>query len=136
MKSILLGIVVAVLFLALDLAWFRLMGGFFKSQVGSIARLASDGSWDVRLLPALLVYVLMTVGVLVFVVGRSSSMGEALALGGLFGFIGYGLYDLTNLATLSAWTVPFVLADMTWGTVLCGTVSLLGFALSRLPFFS
>lgn len=136
MKLILLALLLAVVFIILDLVWFQVAGNFFKSQIGSIARLGANGEWKVALTPAILVYVLMAAGVLLFVVPQATSLPHALLLGALFGLIGYGLYDLTNLATLSAWTLKFALVDMTWGTVLCAAVSSLGYTLSRTGYFS
>ena len=136
MKLFLLGAGLALLFVILDLIWFQFAGAFFKSQVGSIARLTENGAWDVWLAPAVLVYVLMAVGLMVFVLPHATSLPHALALGALFGLVGYGLYDLTNLATLSAWTLKFALVDMAWGTALCACVSAVGYWASRSPFFS
>ena len=40
------------------------------------------------------------------------------AWGGLFGLIGYGIYDLTNYATLTNYTLRMTAVDMAWGCVL------------------
>jgi uncharacterized membrane protein len=136
MKIILLVVVIIVLFIILDLVWFQLAGGFFKSQISSIVRLTESGAWNLRYFPALLVYVLMALGIMVFVLSHATSLQHALLLGAFFGLVGYGLYDLTNLATLSAWTVKFAVVDMAWGTFLCGVVSGAAYWLSRMPFFS
>jgi len=123
MKILLIALVIFALFIILDLIWFSISGSFFKNEVGSIARIGADGSWSVRYLPAALVYILMTMGLLVFVLPNAPTLVSAFLFGALFGFISYGIYDLTNLATLSAWTVKFVIVDMIWGTVLCGLVA-------------
>jgi uncharacterized membrane protein len=39
-------------------------------------------------------------------------------LGGLFGLVAYGTYDLTNWTTVKSWPVPIVFVDMVWGAVL------------------
>jgi uncharacterized membrane protein len=51
--------------------------------------------------------------------------GAALAprWGAVFGLVLYGVYDLTNLALLEKWTVRMTIADIVWGGVLCGTMS-------------
>ena len=123
MQILILTLVAAVAFIILDFIWFYFAGNFFKSEIGSIARLTSEGDWNVRYLPAFLVYALMGLGITVFVYLQAENFWWAVMLGGLFGLVGYGLYDLTNLATLSDWTVRFVIVDMIWGTFLCGTVS-------------
>lgn len=113
----------AVLFVVLDLIWFSVAGNFFKSEIGQIARLKVNGSWDVNLLPAVLVYLIMGLGMAVFVYPNSNDLLSAILFGGLLGLVGYGLYDLTNLATLKDWTVRFSAVDMAWGVFLCATVS-------------
>jgi uncharacterized membrane protein len=35
----------------------------------------------------------------------------------------YGLYDLTNYATLKGYTLEMTVVDMAWGTFLCGTAA-------------
>lgn len=134
MQILILSLVAALAFVLLDLIWFYFAGGFFKSEIGSIARLTSEGEWNLRYGPAVLVYLLMGLGLTVFVYLQAQDFWWAVLLGGLFGLVGYGLYDLTNLATLSDWTVKFVLVDMLWGTFLCATVSGLTYLLGRSMF--
>jgi uncharacterized membrane protein len=135
-KLFLLGVIVFVLYILLDLVWFTLAGDFFKSQIGSIARLLPDGSWNVLYIPAVLAYVLMAIGVVVFVLPQATGIGSALLLGGLFGLISFGLYDMTNLATLRAWTIPFAIADMTWGTFVSAVVSGAVYYISKFSYFA
>lgn len=123
MQIFILTIVGSILFVALDFIWFYFAGSFFKSEIGSIARLTAEGDWNVRYFPAVIAYLLMGLGVSVLVYPQVTGLGIAFLMGALFGLVGYGLYDLTNLATLSAWTVKFAVIDMVWGTLLCGTVS-------------
>lgn len=122
-KLFLIGIVVFVLLIVLDLLWFRVAGNFFKSEVGSIARLAADGTWNIRLPAALLAYLFMTLGIMTLVLPRVSGIGEGLLFGALFGLITYAVYDLTNLATLTAWTIRFAIVDIVWGMLLNAVVT-------------
>lgn len=129
--SIMLMIVAAVLFVVLDFVWFYFAGNFFRLEISGIARLTDTGEWNVRYLPAALVYVLMSIGIVVFVYPLASSVATAFAFGALFGLVGYGLYDLTNLATLTDWTVRLAVIDILWGSFLCGTVSTMIFLVVR-----
>ena len=52
--------------------------------------------------------------------------------GALFGFVAYATYDLTNLATLEAFTWRLSLIDMAWGTIATGLASAAGAASARL----
>lgn len=135
-KLLVLGCVAFVLFIILDLLWFQVAGNFFKGQVGSIARLTESGEWNIRYVPALLAYILMALGVVMFVLPQSASTGSAVFFGAALGLIGFGLYDLTNLATLTAWTVPFAVVDMSWGTCVTSLVSGLLYSASKFTFFT
>jgi uncharacterized membrane protein len=39
----------------------------------------------------------------------------------------YGLYDLTNMATLKGWTYTMLVKDTTWGTFLCAAAAASGY---------
>lgn len=123
MPFLILTLIAMGLFIALDFIWFYFIGSFFKSEIGSIARLTNQGDWNIRYFPAIVAYVLMSIGIVVFVYPNAGGLIGAFAFGALFGLVGYGLYDMTNLATLSDWTLRFAIVDMIWGTLLCGTVS-------------
>lgn len=131
MQMIILAGIAVFLFVLFDFIWFYFAGSFFKSEISNIARLTDAGEWDVRYLPAALVYLLMSAGLVVFVYPMATSVITAFALGALFGLVGYGLYDLTNLATLADWTVRFAIVDILWGTLLCGTVSAALYVIAR-----
>lgn len=75
---------------------------------------------DLRIAPAVVFYLLYPVGIVVFAALpalKSDSLGTALALGALFGFIAYATYDLTNFATLRNWTATITAADMAYGAI-------------------
>lgn len=78
----------------------------------------------VNLLAALGAYVLLALGLTVFVITPgirgSLSIGHIALLGALFGFVGYGIYDFTNLATIKGWPLWISVIDMGWGTLVSG----------------
>ena len=69
---------------------------------------------------AILVYFLLAIGVVFFVLPKADNYVHALLWGALFGFVVYGVYDLTNYALLDNWSLSITLIDMLWGAVLCG----------------
>jgi hypothetical protein len=81
----------------------------------------------IRWLPALLVYVLIACALYYFVfeLGKedSKNVTKAFGIGAALGFSMYGLYDLTNFATLQDYTLNMTILDITWGTVLCGSTA-------------
>jgi uncharacterized membrane protein len=107
-------LVALVSFGVLDGLWLGvLMGGFYKSQLSLLARMSGDKLaplWG----PAIFVYVLLAFGIVGFVLPRN--YGEAsIVRGALFGVVVYGVYDLTNLATLRSWPIALTAIDIVWG---------------------
>ena len=77
---------------------------------------------------ALSFYFIYLVGVIVFAANRAGSWRQALLYGAGFGFVAYATYDLTNLATLKAFTPRLAVIDIVWGTVLTAAVTLAAYA--------
>jgi uncharacterized membrane protein len=73
----------------------------------------------------ILVYALMAIGLWWFVVRPATSVASAATNGAALGALVYGVYDMTNYATLSRFSLSYALADWLWGTVLfAGTAAL------------
>lgn len=112
-------------FLALDLAWIGLVANqFYKRELAGLARMDGD-SFAIRLGPALVLYPLIILGLQVFALPRGAGgpLWITTAWGGLFGLIGYGIYDLTNYATLASYTLRLTVVDMCWGVVLASATA-------------
>jgi uncharacterized membrane protein len=113
-------------FLILDLVWLGVvMKTFYSEELGELAR-RQGMSIAPRWGAAILVYLLIPVGLVVFVrplLGVNATTWQAIGWGALYGLVLYGVYDLTNLAVLEKWTVRMTLADIAWGCILCGTMS-------------
>lgn len=126
-------LVVVPVFLALDFAWLGgAMRGFYSQELGDLARRQEDAlapRWGA----ALLVYLLIPGGLVLFVrpLLAGASPLSAWGWGAAFGLVVYGVYDLTNLAVLDKWTLRMTLADVAWGCTLCGAVSIVMRLLDR-----
>ncbi len=124
------GITSLVVMLGMDFVWLGIVAKkFYGEQIGSLMKSQMD--W----LAVVGVYVLLVVGVLAFVVLpnlESGSLVRVLMMGALFGFVTYGVYDLTNMATLKNWTYLMVVVDMLWGMFLCGVASGVGYWVGRM----
>jgi len=81
-----------------------------------------------------LVYIAATIGIIFFVLPKATSHGTAFLYGALFGFVLYGFYDFTNLATLKDYPWSLTIIDTLWGTLLVGVGSLIFY--SVYSFFS
>lgn len=121
-----LWLIVVAVFVTADLIWLGvIMKDFYSHELGELARRAG-GRLSPRWGPALAVYVLIPTGLVLFVrplLPPTAGVFQALGWGALFGLVLYGVYDLTNLAVLDRWTVRMTAADMAWGAVLCGVIS-------------
>lgn len=90
-----------------------------------------------NMVPALVFYVIYVVGVVVFVVNPAlakNSLGYALGMGALFGFVAYATYDLTNLATMKGFSVKVAMIDLVWGA--CITAAMAGAAFLAVKWLS
>jgi uncharacterized membrane protein len=100
----------------LDGLWLGVvMSAFYRSQLSLIARMSGNRLaplWT----PALLVYVLLAFGIVVFVLPRTPDQAP-IARGALFGLVVYGVYDLSNLSNLKRAPVLLTAVDIAWGAV-------------------
>jgi uncharacterized membrane protein len=126
MKSWKLFIVVVFMFVLLDAIWLGLiMKGFYNQELGELAR-RNQGALAPRWGAAVLVYLLIPAGLVLFVrplLKSQDAFPVAFAWGALFGLVVYGVYDLTNFAVIDKWTLRMTVFDIAWGATICGGVS-------------
>ena len=122
-------LLMAILFLALDLFWLGLIAkNFYQKHLGTF--FSDKINWKA----AVIFYLLFILGAMIFSVYPAvarDSLTKAMIFGVLFGLFTYATYDLTNLATLKDWPVPIVIVDIIWGMVLCGVISVFGFGVAK-----
>lgn len=110
-----------LVFLAIDAVWLGFVAPkFYKTHLGHLM------SASPNLLVALIFYLIFIVGIVYFVLVpgiEAESIGKVILSGVLFGFMTYGTYDLTNMATLKDWPVIVTVVDLIWGSFLTGSVS-------------
>ena len=96
---------------ALDGVWLGwLMKSFYQEQLGT---LMTD---SVRVVPAAIYYFGFPLVIVYLALIPATSLGEALLRSAVLGLAAFGVYDLTNLATLRGYTVLMTVVDMAWGT--------------------
>jgi uncharacterized membrane protein len=106
-----------VIMAAIDFLWLGLVANkLYSSQLGDMA---------FRWPAAAMVYILLPLGLVLFILPRLSSGPHAKSLlwGALFGLIVYGVYDLTNLSLLPQWSITITIIDILWGMFLYAIVS-------------
>jgi len=110
----------------LDLLWLRLVAvQWYQNTVMDLLRVV-NGSVVPRILPWLLFYVVILVGLNVLIIIPTDKCVKALWLGALAGLMTYGTYALTCLAVYKDWTWGLALGDIIWGMVLCSVVCCVG----------
>ena len=111
--------------IVLDLIWLGgIMAQFYQHELGMLAR-RMNGTFAPYLPTAVLVYVLMAAGLVIFVYPRvMPSVGlDTFLWGALYGFMVYGIYELTNYTILANWPIKLVIVDTAWGAFLFGVTS-------------
>jgi len=114
-----------------DFIWLGfIVRGFNNEQLSGIA-LMSNGQISPRPVAVMLAYPLMAFAFTVFV-GPAILDGtwlRCLLLGAALGLSIYGLYDLTNLAILKTYPLPFAIVDISWGATVYAITSLVVWSL-------
>jgi uncharacterized membrane protein len=99
--------------------------GFFTAQVG-------DMLGEIRLVPAIVFYLLYVTGVLIFVSAPANATWHSTLLyGALFGLFCYATFELTSLALLKHWTWPVAIVDVTWGAAVTAISSTAGLLIAN-----
>ncbi len=108
----------------LDYFWLTsMMGPLYQRVMGPVMATAPN------MKAAIAFYLVYLLGILWFAVRPALASGEwttALLNGALFGFFAYATYDLTNMATLKAWSLQLTLVDIAWGTALTAAAATAG----------
>lgn len=100
-----------------DFIWLGFIASnLYKNQLGDLMKNSFS------LLPAIVVYVLITFGILVFILPLITQINyiTAFIYGAFFGLVLYGVYDLTNLSIIKNWPLLLTFVDIVWGSFVVG----------------
>ena len=114
----------AVFMFVLDLAWLLTNSTYHNNLIKNI----QGSNPKLRPVPAALIYVLIPTAVYFLAVLPSKTIKSAALKGALLGLAIYGVYDLTNYATFTNYTLEMTVSDMAWGTFLCSIGAVFGYA--------
>ncbi|PPR37481.1 MAG: hypothetical protein CFH26_00724 [Alphaproteobacteria bacterium MarineAlpha6_Bin4] len=121
-KALLLSSGIAfILFLIIDFVWLSIAVKYiYKPALGPLLL-------DKPIISAAFLFYFLYIIGLTFLVLRPNlndfQIFNAFWMGGLFGLVAYGTYDLTNLATIKNWSLKVTIIDLFWGGILTSTVS-------------
>jgi uncharacterized membrane protein len=122
------------LFFIIDYIWLgRVMVGFYKQELGPLARKAGE-DLNPLIWAAILVYLFIPLGIVLFALPRVSQANwilSSVGWGFAFGIIVYVIYEMTNLSLLAGWPIRLSFVDIMWGGVLCGTTTFFAAFLDR-----
>lgn len=117
-----------VAIIVLDFLWGMVIAkNIYKKvfkEIGNIVK----GKWKMKYAPVILTWVFILLGLMLFAQDYSFDLLSSFVAGCMFGFIVYGIYDLTNLASIKSWTIKITIIDIIWGTLLCGFVNFVFFS--------
>jgi len=105
----------------MEAVWLSTAKSFYAAMLSEVS---SDGALRLRSMPAsVLVYALLLAGAWVLVLRPLTAvhkprMASAACHGAVFGATVYGVYNLTNMATLPGYRWQMVLIDTLWGAIL------------------
>ncbi len=116
-------------FLAIDAVVLKVfMLPLFSRHIGDMLR------EETQLFVALGFYAFFVAGLIYLAVLPAlaeQNVWRAVKNGAVIGFISYGTYEATNMATLRGWAWPMLAADITWGTILSATVAAIAYGVGR-----
>ena len=118
-------VAVLIVYAVAEAAWLASMRSTYARWFGGFAR----GPLRLRSLPAAaLTYAILLSCFYVLVLRSPVPPSQPLmqtVRGALFGLAVYGVYNLTNMATLAGYPWAMVAVDAAWGTVLFGALAAL-----------
>lgn len=100
----------AILFIVIDMIYLNLMKNYFSKQIQSV----QGSPIKMRVLGAAICYIFLIIGLNYFIIKPNRSVSDAF----LLGIVIYGVYETTNYALLSKWSMLTVILDTLWGGVL------------------
>jgi uncharacterized membrane protein len=107
------GFLTCILMLVLDLSWIALMKKKYGNWISSVQK----KEMVVKMSAAIIAYALMCV-VVVFVLLPLTYYSYNPFVGAILGGCIYGIYNATNYATLSNYSLTMAIVDTIWGIVL------------------
>ena len=100
----------AIILLSLDFVYLNVMKGYFENQVKKV----QGTSLQINYLSTAICYLFLIVGLNYFIIKPHKTVNEAF----LLGIVIYGVYETTNYALFSNWSILSVIIDTLWGGLL------------------
>jgi len=121
---------ITVVMLVLDIVWLTATAASSRQLIAAI----QGKPLQIRWLPAVAVYILMIGAVWFFAVEPSTTWYGAAGRGALLGAAMYGVYELTNHASLISYPLQFAVRDIAWGAYLCAAAAAAAVVITKLSY--
>lgn len=102
----------AIVFISLDYIYLNLVKNYFDKQITTI----QQSPLKINYLGVAFCYLFLLTGLHYFIIQPKKSVSDAF----LFGLIIYGVYESTNYALFTNWSIITVFIDTLWGGILFG----------------
>jgi uncharacterized membrane protein len=120
-------LVCIILLILVDIPYLYINLDLYKKK---ILEISGKGYPKNRYYSALIVYIAIALGIIVFVLPKIDTtktteirLRDSLFYGGLFGVVSYAIFDFTNHFIFEKWDIYVSLMDSIWGGLLCFIVS-------------
>jgi uncharacterized membrane protein len=116
----------AILFVVIDFVYLNLIRKYFENQV----KIVQGSPLRINLLGTVLCYIFLIFGLNYFIIKPKKRCYEAFLLGILI----YGVFETSNYALFSKWSILTVIMDTLWGGILFAIVTFIINKLRIIPF--
>ena len=100
----------SILLFAIDSIYLTLFKGYFSRQI----QLVQHSTIKLNILSAVMCYIFLIFGLNYFILEKRKGVLDAF----LLGLVIYGVYETTNHAIFSKWSILTVIIDTLWGGIL------------------
>jgi uncharacterized membrane protein len=100
----------AIVLISIDFVYLNFTKGYFESQIKKV----QNSNIKFNLFGAAICYIFLIFGINYFIIKPRKSVNDAF----LLGLVIYGVYETTNYALLSNWSILTVIMDTLWGGIL------------------
>lgn len=130
MKILVLILLTTILLIILDLIWFSISTPMYSQTILLIQKTPLEKNKFI--VGGLITWLLIAIGINIFVLNHANTTKEAVLQGALFGLITYGIFNGTNYAIFKMWDLKTSSIDTLWGIFICTVVSGIMFRLKSI----
>lgn len=110
LKNLKIFIIIGIIMAILDYIYLNSISSFFRKTINII----QNSKLNIRFTPVILCYLLLIFSVQYFIISKKGNLLDAFILGICI----YGVFELTNYASISKWPLKLVIIDTLWGGIL------------------